>query len=137
VILTLRPEQVDLFWPMVGEGIAKAVEATGGDLTAGYLWQECRSGRAFLVISQEGARVECAWIFRFDTWASGVKLRCLAAWGENMDRWIEPMKAHVADMQRQGGANGVVSEGRDGWKRIFPKGRVIRTLFEVDLTDVG
>ena len=101
MILTLRPEQVDVFWPMVADGIAESVAATGGDLTAGYLWQECRSGRTLMVISQNANRIECAWIFRTETWSSGTRLRCLAAWGENMAEWLEPMKAYVADLQRQ------------------------------------
>jgi hypothetical protein len=136
MIVTLRPEQVDVFWPMIADGITKSVEATGGDLTTGYLWQLCRSGQAYLVLCQSGNKVDGAWIFRTETWSSGTKLRCLSAWGENMADWLDALKAHVAEMQRQCGANGTVSEGREGWKRVFPKGRVIRTLIEVDLTNV-
>lgn len=136
MILTLRPDQVDLFWPMIAEGIDRAVKATGGDLTAGFLWQSCRSGNAFLVVSQAANAVSAAWIFRTETWQSGTKLRCLAAWGEDMAAWLEPMKQHVAGLQAMCGANGTVSEGREGWKRVFPEGHVVRTLIEVDLKAV-
>jgi hypothetical protein len=137
MIITLRPEQVDLFWPMVADGIGKACAEAGSDVSAGYLWQECRSGRMFLVIAQQGAKVECAWVFRFDTWASGIKLRCIAAGGEGMSHWLEDIKKHVGEMQRQGGANGVVADGRMGWQRVFPDSRVVRTLIEVDWANGG
>lgn len=133
MIVTLRSEQVDLLWPFIADGMALACERTGGDLTAGYLWQECRSGRAFLVVSQDGAAVNGASVWRFETWQTGTKLRCLSAWGEGMDLWRDAMRAHVAAMQREGGANGVVAEGREGWKRVFPQARAIRTLYELDL----
>lgn len=136
MIFTVRVDQVDTFWPMIADGIDKAVKATGGDITAGYLWQLCRSGQAFLVVSQAENRVEAASVWRTETWSSGVKLRCLAAWGEAMVNWLEPMRAHVAGLQRNCGANAVIAEGREGWRRTFPEARPVRTLFEIDLNNV-
>ncbi len=129
VELVLQPF-VDRVWPQIAEKIDTAAKKTGGDLTAGYLWQECRSGHAFLIIAYTGTTVVGASIWRFETWQSGAKFRCLAAAGTDLGDWIEPMHEKVLEVARSGGAGGLVYEGREGWRRVRKHARAIRTLYE-------
>ena len=122
--------QVDGLWPRVAEGLERACLATGGDMTAEYLWSECRSGRAFLVIIGDciGASV-----WRFEKWATGRKLRCLAVYGADMPSWLDDHRAMIEQMAKVGGATAIVAEGRTGWARLFPEAVVLRQLYEVVL----
>ncbi len=120
---------VDRVWPQISDRVDVACKKTGGDLTSGYLWQECRSGHAFLLIAHEGEEVSGESIWRFETWQSGPKFRCLSGSGIEKDDWFGLMRAKVEEMARMCGAS-LVYEGRKGWSRHNPKARVIRILYE-------
>jgi hypothetical protein len=124
---------VDQFWPHLREGFHRSVMRTGGDLTTGDLWSQCRNGSAFLLIAHEGEEIRGASIWRPDTWQTGRKLRCLALYGSGMKHWIEDMHGMAKSIAIDCGATSLVSEGRLGWQRIFPKAKVLRALYEEQL----
>jgi hypothetical protein len=124
---------VDHFWPVLREGFHRSVMKTGGDIETGDLWVQCRSGGAFLLIAHEGEEIRGASIWRRDTWQTGRKLRCLALYGTGMKDWIEDMHGLAKRIAIDSGATSLVSEGRTGWVKIFPKAKVLRALYEEQL----
>ncbi len=133
---------IDALWPHLREGFEKALQRTGGDLTTGDLWAQCRNGTAFLLVAYdekaenpppEVFNLRGASIWRPETWTSGKKLRCLGLYGSNMTDWIQDMRDMAARIARDCGATSLVSEGRLGWQKIFPKATVLRALYEEKL----
>lgn len=118
---------VDQFWPHLRDGFDKAILKTGGDITVGELWAAARSGTGFLFVAHDPDHVHGASLWRFETWQSGSKFRCLALYGTEMSKWIEDM--HKAVKQAAGRAL-LVSEGRRGWAKIFPDAQELRVLYE-------
>lgn len=132
--LSLVPvHNIDQVWPSIAEGMHRACMKTGGDCTAGDIWQQCRAGSAFLVIAHDEAGIHGASAWRPETWATGAKLRCLALYGRNMSGWISQMHETVKKIARDCGADSLVSEGRAGWAKIFPRARQVRVLYEETL----
>lgn len=124
---------VDLYWPHLREGLHRSVMKTGGDIETGDLWVQCRNGSAFLLIAHKGDEIRGASIWRPDTWQTGRKLRCLALYGFKMNGWIDDMHALAKRLAMDCGATSLVSEGRLGWQKIFPKAKVLRALYEEKL----
>ncbi len=137
MIEVVRPERVDAMWSLLAEGMRKSCDRTGGELSAGYLWQECRAGHAFLVVAYDESAVLGAAIVRFETWPSGIRLRGLGLCGKNMKSWIEEMRAAVEQIARAGGAVAIVDKGSPGLMRLFRhlgiKSRLLSTQYEVRL----
>ena len=125
--------QVDQIWKAVTYGLEHACRRTGGDLTADYLWSECRSGKAFLVIVTNEAEIVGASVWRFESWTSGRKLRCPALYGRRATEWLDPHEKVIRDIANAGGATALVTEGRKGWQRRYPKAKIVRQLYEVAL----
>lgn len=121
---------IDQFWPSLREGFHRSVMKTGGDLTTGDLWVACRSGSAFLIVAHDGDEIRGASIWRPETWQSGKKMRCLALYGAGMKDWIQDMREMAARIAKDCGATSLVSEGRLGWQKVFPKAKVLRALYE-------
>lgn len=127
---------VDSFWPSLREGFQRALLKTGGDLTTGDLWVQCRNGSAFLLIAHEGEEIRGASIWRPDTWQTGRKLRCLAMYGTKMSQWKDDMRAMAIRIMRDCGATSLVSEGRCGkngeplWTKPYPNAKPLRILYE-------
>lgn len=126
--------EVDRVWPAVAQGIEDSCRRTGGDLTGDYLWSECRAGRAFLVVIALHSEIIGASVWRFEKWTSGRKLRCLALYGRDIKSWLGEHQKFTENMARTGDATAIVTEGRVGWGRLFPKARVLRQLYEMELT---
>ena len=121
--------QVDQIWLHLRDGFDKALRKTGHDMSVGDLWTEARSGRGFLFAAHDGERIAGASVWRFETWPSGEKFRCLALYGSGMKDWIGDMHNVV---KLAAGKADLIAEGRPGWKRagVFPKARVLRELYE-------
>lgn len=125
--------QVDGVWGAVSEGLERACRKTGGDINAHYLWSECRSGRAFLAVIMDGDQIKGASVWRFEDWSSGKKLRCLALYGVDLQSWLPEHMEFLSELAKAGGTTTLVSEGREGFAKLFPKARKLRTLYEVEL----
>jgi len=153
---------VDTIWPHLREGFQRAVMKTGGDIETGDLWVQCRNGSAFLLVAtgpdnlrqeatdvdtpeatgdnprqdatgSDSIRIYGASIWTRQTWQTGRKLRCLALYGTGMTGWIHEMKALAERLAKDNGCTSLVSDGRVGWKRIFPNAKVLRNLYEEKL----
>jgi len=99
-------------------------------METGDLWVQCRNGSAFLLIAHDGDRIAGASIWTRQTWQSGRKLRCLALYGTNMTGWLPDMRALAMQLAKDNGCTSLVSDGRVGWTKIFPKAKVLRQLYE-------
>jgi hypothetical protein len=124
---------VDQFWPHLREGFERALLKTGGYLTTGDLWAQCRAGTAFLIVAHEGEAIRGASIWQPDTWMTGRKMRCLGLYGVARNDWLFDMRDLAARLAKDCGATSLVSEGRPGWQKIFPKAKVLRVLYEEPL----
>lgn len=126
--------EVDQFWPAFASRLQIACDETGGDISSGDLWQMCRSGNAFLVLVLDDEGFKAALIMQFQKWTAKQVMRCLAIVGDDMAAWLPMARDFIAKMAADGGATSFIAEGREGWTRIFPAARRLRTTFEVELT---
>lgn len=126
----LTTAQVDQFWHGLAPGFQRAIDRGGGDISTADLWQGCRRGDYFLLVAHEGDTILGASIWRPQLWQTGMKLRCLGLFGSNFRLWIEDMHALAMNVARDCGATSLVSDGRVGWKRIFPTAKVLRVVYE-------
>lgn len=131
MMVTLVPQHlVDATWPRVSEGFERASRRSGGDLTVGELWQGCRAGNCFLFVVHDNERIVAATVWKPELWVSGPKFRCMALYGAGMKDWMPDLHEKVRQTAILCGAKSLLSEGRVGWQKIFPKARVLRAVYE-------
>lgn len=129
--VTLVPlHLVDGVWPSVKDGFQRASDRFGGDLTVGELWQGCRAGHCFLFVVHDEQKVVAATAWKPELWRSGPKFRCLALYGVQMDDWFDEMRRKVTETAINCGAASLIAEGREGWRKVLPEAKVLRTLYE-------
>ena len=129
--VTLVPlHLVDGVWRHVSDGFGRASKRSGGDLTVGELWQGCRAGHCFLFVVHDDQNVVAATVWKPELWRSGPKFRCLALFGLGMQDWMPELHEKVRETAVQCGAESLLAEGREGWKRIFDKAKVLRVVYE-------
>lgn len=126
--------EVDAYWPAFASRLQTACDDTGGDISSGDLWQMCRSGNAFLVLIIDEAGFKAALIMQFQKWTRKQVMRCLAIVGDDMAAWLPMARDFIGQMAKDGGATSFIAEGREGWTRIFPAARRLRTTYEVELS---
>jgi len=126
-----RVEHVDAFWPQLAEGFRKSCRKTGNTITAGWLWQLCRSGQAILLIAFEDTVIQGAAIVQFED--RGRTLRGLGLCGSEIKKWWPEMTEAVRALAKDGDAVRYVDSGRPGMKALYPGSRIIETTFEVAL----
>lgn len=112
--------QVDAIWPRLAKGFQHACKRCG-DATAGHLWQECRSGHAFLIIAYEGQPILMASVWRFENKGEMPVFRCNMMYGSDMRKWLNEAEVLITRIAKENGAKALVADGRRGWLRIFKK----------------
>ena len=130
-MITLVPvDRVDAVWPLAREWLQKATMRTGGALTTGELWQGCRRGDIFMLVAHDGETMQGVSLWRPEDWQTGRKLHCLGLGGKNMLAWITDMHKAAKGLAVDCGASSIVSGGRDGWAKIFPRAKRLWVIYE-------
>ncbi len=120
------PDLTDAIWQHISEGMIKSCEGT--NITAGHLWQECRSGRAFLLVAWDEQQILGAAVVQFQDKG----LRGLGFTGNRVDEWFPQLKAEVVSLMRSGGVTQFIDSGRPGMMRkYFPDAKIVGTTYEV------
>jgi hypothetical protein len=127
----IRPNEVDNVWPSIAEGMIKSCRGT--NLSAGYLWTQCRAGEAFLVIVHEDGDYLGACVTRFETQPERLILRGLALCGKDTKKWLATLQDKLRQMAREGGATIFVDDGKPGLVKLIKDARVVRVVYEVDV----
>jgi len=107
--------EVDKLWPLIVADLSKACRRSPTPLTAGELWQLCRSGNGFLCIVHDGNKVMASSVLRFEDDA----LRVWALAGNDMRQWIGPFYEFCRKIGTENGATRLLCKGRRGWLRMF------------------
>jgi hypothetical protein len=123
------PAMTDAIWQHIKAGMIECRE--GQDETAGWLWQECRSGRAFLIVAWEETTILGAAIVQFQH--EGRTLRGLGFTGVRVDEWWPQLSAKVVEIMRDGGCTRFVDGARPGMRKYYPDAKVVGTIFEVKI----
>ncbi|TGR84612.1 hypothetical protein EN866_32925 [Mesorhizobium sp. M2D.F.Ca.ET.223.01.1.1] len=119
---------VDKFWPHIAQGMHRSCVKSGGQLSAGYLWQECRGDRAFLyIVHDEDGRLHGSAVFAFREWPSGLRYVGLGLCGLNASDWFEILHNKVREDARMGGAVAIVDAARPGMRKFY-KAKTIKMI---------
>lgn len=124
--------EIDRVWPLLAEGMTEACRRGGDDLTPWHMFSQCRRSEALLFIAIADEEVKAGLVVRPEQWGNRQVLRILALCGWGIDVWL-PWVTEYRDWPKHLDIKSVVFEGREGWKRVVPKARVLRTVYEVDL----
>lgn len=124
---------VDTLWPTMAPLFKPAVEDHGDDLSLGELWQMVRSGHAFLIIVRDDEKIRAGVIVRFDKWNKGSILRVIAVGGAGLAEWRDGILDFVTKLATDNGATRVVTEGREGWARVFPSLKLLRCTYVLEI----
>lgn len=101
----------------------------GGNMRAGHIWQQCRSGNAHLLVAHDEARILGAAVLQFEDF--GKTVRGLALCGEDRSAWWPQMVETVRAMVTENRAERFIDEGRVGLKSIYPKARLLSQTYEI------
>lgn len=124
---------VDLIWPRVGPDLVKCLAQTPSYLSAGELWQMCRSGQAFLFVGHEDGDIYVSAVWRFERGFGTDVLNCLVLAGSQSDKWASSIIEKAADLAREGGATAITATGRLGLiqmlKKNIPDLKIVRQTY--------
>lgn len=82
------------------------------------------------VVVHDDQKIVAATAWRPELWGSGPKFRCMALYGKGMSEWMPALHEKVRQTAIQCGATALLSEGRIGWQKIFPRAKLLRAVYE-------
>lgn len=123
--------EVDRLWPLIVDDIQKACVRGRNPITAGELWQMCRSGNAFLCIVHEGNDWLSASVWRFEDDA----FYCWCLTGKHMRYWLTSLRAFIEKTAIENGSKWLKAKGRTGWLRVFREAEKNGDDYQVRLTN--
>ena len=114
-----RPNEVEVFWPLVVDHLKKAVPHSEGEIEPEDMLPELVKGEMQLWFSVEDRNVTAAMVTQIIPYPRKKVLRILSIGGEGMARWMKhfPM---VETFAKQTGCSSIEAWGRKGWLRALP-----------------
>ncbi len=114
-----RPDEVEVFWPLVVDHLKKAVPHSEGEMEPEDMLPELIKGEMQLWFSVEDRTVTAAMVTQIIPYPRKKVLRILSIGGEGMARWMKhfPM---VEEFAKQTGCSSIEAWGRKGWLRALP-----------------
>jgi len=132
-----KVSDVDAVWPLIAPQIVKCIEKTPSFMSAGDLWQMCRSGQAFLIIAHDDVKIHGAAIWQFQTAYNTTVFSCLMLVGEALDDWALSLLESARLIARGGGAMHLCATSRIGLvqklKKLIPGLKVVRQSYLVEV----
>lgn len=129
-VFTALQTEVDAIWPFISEGMKRSCRHS--NFTPGHVWQECRSGRAFLIVAYQDGSILGACVVQFQD--NGRTLRGLALAGRKLKLWFDVLHVELRKIMDHGGAEVFIDAGRPGLKAFYktlPTARQIGVVYEV------
>lgn len=123
---------IDGTFDHIAEGLQISCQRGGGEIDAPYLYRECRSAAAVLIVSRDDIRINGAAVLRFENWTGKSVLRILALWCDGEGVW-DALNTKTHEIGKTYGVTSLIAEGRKGWERRYPNARIVRQLYEVSL----
>jgi hypothetical protein len=129
---------VDSVFGRCAEGFQRAAKKASSDVDAAFLYRECRSGNAMLVIAHDDEVISGALVIRYENWCGKNVMHTLGLWcsAKGAYQLLESKKIELAKMS---GATALIAEARAskaglcGFKRRYPKAKILRYVIEVEL----
>jgi hypothetical protein len=132
-----KVSDVDAVWPLIAPQIVKCIEKTPSFMSAGDLWQMCRSGQAFLIIAHDDVKIHGAAIWQFQSGYGQYIFDCLMLVGKDLDQWAFDLFEAAKSIARDGGATALSATGRIGLvqslKNHVPGLQVVRQSYLVEV----
>ena len=126
--------EVDAIWPTIAARLEEASRRVASSISAGEMWQLCRSGQAFLfVVLDDGDAFKAALVMQFQRWADRQVFYCMAIVGDDVKQWLPMAREYIGKIGKENGASCFVAEGREGWAAMFPDAKKLRITYEVSL----
>lgn len=122
--------EVDQLWPLIVKRVQHSCIRGGNPITAGELWQMCRSGNGFLCIVHDRNEILSSSVWRFEDDA----FRCWMLEGKEMRNWLGLLREFIEKIASENGSKRLLTKGRKGWLRLFKTARECGDDYEVILT---
>lgn len=123
---------VDRVWGGLAKGMIESCRETGGAVSAGWLWQECRSGHAFLVIGFDDTDLIGGIVVQFQQWEQFQVLRGLGMCGISVEHFPE-LATVLREFAKAGGAEWFVDSGRPALAKIIEGAEVTSVNYRVKI----
>lgn len=130
--------EIDATFEHIAKGLERSCERSGGDLTASYLFEQCRSSAALLVVAHDDTGIIGAVVLRFENWSGKSVLRTLGLWCNGKGAYAS-LAAKKNEIGKLYGAKSMVAEARvsprgmSGYLRRHPDAKILRCLMEVEI----
>ena len=129
---------VDNVFHKCADGFRIAAKKASSDVDAAYLHQQCRSGNAMLVVAHDDEVVGGALVIRYENWCGKNVMHTLGLWCSAKGAY-ELLESKKIELARMSGATSMIAEARAskaglcGFKRRYPKAKILRYVIEVEL----
>lgn len=119
-IALIGSQEVDGIWPSIAPRIVECLKKAPSYLSAGELWQMCRSGQVFLLVAHDETEIHGASIWQFQNGYGQSILSCIMLVGKGLRKWALPLFDAASNIAKDGGAI-ISGTGRPGLYRLLKK----------------
>lgn len=128
----VKPMDLPIFWPMVEEKVARALEHGSGELEVRDILVSLTSGKMQLWIMGEAGEARVVGVTEIQEFPQMKICLILVCAGEGVHRAIPLLKEVLVPWARENGCAKVRLFGREGWQRMLKGWTKTCVVLEID-----
>ncbi len=122
VIGAIRPELIDVTWPVVEQHIQMAIQFSNDELNLGMMKQSLINGTMILLVVYRGGKIIASCTLEKRTFDSGKEVVHISTLGgSDMELWADKMDETIEALALEQGCNELYIIGRKGWDKYLKK----------------
>ena len=122
VIGAIKPELVDIVWPLVHQHILMATQFSNDELNVDQIKESIKNGVVLLLVVYKDGKIIASCTIEKRTFDSGkVVVHISTLGGSEMELWADKMDKAIESVALEQGCNELYIIGRKGWDKYLKK----------------
>lgn len=133
-IIVVPTDQIDFHWPEIARLLQPVIDISFGEVTLDGIHDRLMNGQEILIGVFDGPKLVCACVLGITQFETGKRvLQMPYVGGTGIDDWLADGFGLIRQIAESTGCSHIRGCGREGWGRVLPDLKRIRTIYECEV----
>lgn len=130
----LNPEEIDYRWPEIAKFLEPVVDVSFGEVTLDGIYSRLINMQEILLAVFESEKLTCACVLGITQFETGKRvLQMPYVGGAGIETWLSDGFKVIREIASSTGCTHIRGCGREGWGRVLPDLKRIRSIYECEV----
>jgi hypothetical protein len=133
-IIVVPADQIEFHWPEIAKLLQPVIDVSFGEVTLEGIYNRLMDGQEILIGVFDSTKLVCACVLGITQFETGKRvLQMPYVGGNGMEEWLVDGFDLIRQIAASTGCSHIRGCGREGWGRVLPDLKRIRSIYECEV----